>query len=133
MDIYDEWSSEKKFLNKKEPQRLFVSEREIWFVKLGKNIGFEQDGKENFSRPVLVLKRVGNLIFTVSLTSRAAKNKWFFELKNIHWKQKQRSEHTSVILSQVRILDKRRFVNIIGKIGLAEFLKVQDRVKGILF
>ena len=36
----------------------YVQPREIWYVKLGINIGFEQNGKREFQRPVLVIERI---------------------------------------------------------------------------
>lgn len=34
---------------------LKFNEREIWFIRLGQNIGFEQNGKgEQFMRPTLI-------------------------------------------------------------------------------
>lgn len=39
-------------------------ERDVWWVCLGHNIGFEEDGKgQNFSRPVLVIKGFNKQMF----------------------------------------------------------------------
>ena len=41
-------------------ERPYFKEREIWWVNLGVNVGFEQDGKgDNFERPILILKKFG--------------------------------------------------------------------------
>lgn len=45
---------------------------------MGKNVGYEEDGKTDFLRPVLVLKKVGNLFFTVALTSRGKVDSYFY-------------------------------------------------------
>lgn len=78
-NIFDTWNIEKKRISATEPNApVFINQREIWFVKMGKNIGFEEDGKENFLRPILVLKKVGNLFFTAALTSRGKENTTFY-------------------------------------------------------
>jgi predicted metalloenzyme YecM len=39
-------------------QSTFINEREICYVSIGENIGFEQNGKNDmFERPVLVLRK----------------------------------------------------------------------------
>ncbi len=52
-----EWTKLKVRIHIKENSALYFHEREVWWASLGKNIGFEQDGKNKmFERPVLVLK-----------------------------------------------------------------------------
>ena len=58
-DIYDQWNYDKKEIQRKKEIKFFINKREIWFTKMGKNIGFEENGKEDFLRPVLVIKKVG--------------------------------------------------------------------------
>ena len=73
--IYHLQNKEKIKLNfEKEERGFYINLREIWFVKMGKNIGHEEDGKNKFLRPVLVIKKVGNLFFTVALTSKGKDN-----------------------------------------------------------
>lgn len=53
MKQFDAWGVLKKEVNEKRPM-FYVKEREIWYVHLGQNIGFEEDGKGlDFKRPVL--------------------------------------------------------------------------------
>ena len=56
--IFDEWNNDKKVIHKEELPEFFVNEREIWYTKLGINIGNESNGKKEFRRPVLVLRKV---------------------------------------------------------------------------
>ncbi|MDQ7009415.1 MAG: hypothetical protein Q9M94_03950 [Candidatus Gracilibacteria bacterium] len=54
---FDKWNKLKKNINNKK-QKFYVKEREVWSVKMGQNVGFEEDGKgKDFERPVLVLKK----------------------------------------------------------------------------
>jgi len=64
-------------------ERPFFHEREIWFVSIGLNIGFEEDGKgETFLRPVLILKKFNNESFWgVPITRRLKNNQYYFPFK----------------------------------------------------
>ena len=51
---FDLWNTQKKITDNSENKKTF-HEREIWFIKIGENIGFEQNGKgKDFLRPVIV-------------------------------------------------------------------------------
>lgn len=62
MKDYQGWYAKKSDINeiKKNP---FFHEREIWFCYLGANVGFEQDGSEEFLRPVVVFRKFNNDVF----------------------------------------------------------------------
>ncbi len=62
MQDFDLWNKLKKILDF-QGYRLpkFPKEGEVWMSNLGKNIGFEQNGGgNNFSRPILVVKKFNN-------------------------------------------------------------------------
>lgn len=70
MKQFDAWGVLKNEVNEKRPM-FYVKEREIRYVHLGQNIGFEEDGKGvDFKRPVLVLKKVGNMFVTLPMTTK---------------------------------------------------------------
>ena len=56
---YGKWHKKKEVLNERQDiDTIFFREKEVWWVALGVNIGFEQDGKgEEFRRPILILKK----------------------------------------------------------------------------
>ena len=62
---FDRWNSIKKRTDAaEEAARLYFREGEIWWVRLGKNIGYETDGKSReFTRPVIVLKKYNQILF----------------------------------------------------------------------
>jgi mRNA interferase MazF len=63
MEKFDQWNTVKQNTHQKK-ERVFFHEREIWFLSIGQNIGFEQNGKgSNFLRPVLILKQFSNEVF----------------------------------------------------------------------
>ena len=70
LEKFNEWNEEKKFLHDIVPKKKSIHPREIWYVKLGQNIGNEENGKKEFRRPVLVVKRIGNMYFCMPLTTK---------------------------------------------------------------
>jgi mRNA interferase MazF len=62
-EIFNKWNDVKKIINKKE-NKVGFKEREIFWLRLGQNIGNEEFGKGNeFQRPVLVIKKLTKNIF----------------------------------------------------------------------
>ena len=81
LEVFDEWNEEKKELQSqihhqkslpKEEQKkiVYVNNREIWYAKLGMNLGSESNGKKNFRRPMLVIKKVGSMFFVAPMTTK---------------------------------------------------------------
>jgi len=106
----------------------FFHEREIWWVYLGKNIGFEQDGKgKEFSRPVLILVKFNKEIFWgIPLTRREKEGKFYFNFFDITTKEKQ-----TAILSQMKPLSSNRLQKKIGKISKTDSEKLKEKLKNI--
>jgi mRNA interferase MazF len=60
---FDRWNEIKKQLAHV-PAAAFPKNGEVWMCTLGKNLGREQNGgSQDFSRPVLVIKKFNNEIF----------------------------------------------------------------------
>jgi len=105
VDEFNAWNRQKKELDAKDFYRN-VKVREVVFVKMGKNIGYEQDGKgEEFIRPVLVFKRFNKHQFLgFALTSKKKEGRFYVEIRH--------NNRTSyVILSQLRTYSTKRVVN----------------------
>lgn len=120
---YDKWNNLKKILSE-DKSNIFFHEREIWYCSLGKNIGYEEDGKnELFERPILIIKKFNNDIFlTIPLTSSQKNNKYYF-------KYKLNDQEYSGILSQIRLLDRKRLSRKIGMIKEEDFKKIVINIK----
>lgn len=120
---FDNWNNLKKEIN--ESNRVYFDKGEIWFISVGKNIGDEEDGKnEKWERPVLIIRKFNNNIFIgIPLTSQEKSGKYYFKLKSFI---------STVILSQVRLFDAKRLVRKIGKIDSAELIEIKNRVKDII-
>lgn len=133
-DLFDEWNKEKQEIHNTPPKEFFVNPREIWLTKMGQNIGFEENGKENFLRPVLVVKVVGNMFFTVALTSKGKDNHDFYHrVKEINLNNPKYEKSSYVILSQVKVMDKRRFFERYGIVSKQEFMIIKEKLRTVLF
>lgn len=131
-EVFDAWNHEKKAIHNDGVSRTYyVNEREIWFVKMGKNIGFEENGKEEFARPVLVIKKVGNMFFTVALTTKGkSNNRFYYQLTGAKFigEHTRNTDNSYAILSQARSLDKKRFLEKIGHMIPEEFVAIKQKL-----
>lgn len=131
-NIFNLWNKEKQKIHNKCIINVYINQREIWFTKMGQNIGFEENGKKDFSRPVLVLSKVGNLFFTVALTTKGKKNNHFYHrFKNINLfdKHKNNNDNSWAILPQVKVMDKKRFEEKIGFVTKNELDIIKKRLQ----
>ena len=104
---FDHWNSIKKATDAtEEDARLFYREGEIWWVRLGKNIGYELDGKSReFTRPVIVLKKYNQYSFlALPLTTAQKPNPYRLPIGIVGGKQ------AFATLSQLRNIDSKRLV-----------------------
>ncbi len=124
---FDEWNTKKK-QTEMVNTRLFFHEREIWWCRLGENIGFEQDGKgKAFSRPVVVFKKFNNEVCLVlPLTTKIKNNKYYLPI------QCKDGVTRSVILSQIRLIDAKRFLEKVETISSREFASITKAVIALL-
>ena len=80
LDRFDTWNMAKKKLHEETdvPDR-FPKEGEVWMSVLGKNIGYEQNGGgDNFSRPLLIIKKFNNHMFWAIPLSTTQKSLDFY-------------------------------------------------------
>ena len=79
---FDNWNEVKKSTNIDKVIRNF-KEREIFYMKMGQNVGFEQNGKgENFVRPVIILKKFNKeMFFGVPLSSQYKEGKFYYNFE----------------------------------------------------
>ena len=134
MEKFDKWNADKKELDKLDYEKFYVKSRDIYFTKMWINIGFEENWKKDFLRPVLVLKKVWNLFFTVALTSQWKDNNYFYyKFNNISLKNPKYKDSSYAILSQVKIMDKKRFFEHAWSIWKEDFNEIKKRLKQVLF
>lgn len=116
------WHVHKEKLHK-EASRVFFHEREVWFARVGVNIGFEQDGGRDFGRPVLVLKKFNNEVFWgLPLSTKNKENRFYIPV------DLRDSTARSIVLSQLRLFDAKRLYQKLGVLDTTAFTQVQERV-----
>ena len=122
---FDERNSTKQEIHAlSHPDDMIINTKEVWFVVLWCNIWYEEDGKVNFLRPVLVIRRIWALYFCIPLTTKVKQWIYYYTFEeNIAWKI------STLMLSQGRVLDKRRFRYQIGKIEHEEFNHIKKLLK----
>lgn len=109
-------------------KELFFRERDIWWVHLGKNVGHEQDGKnDSFERPVIVLRKFGRHLFWGVPTSTKVKPDHKF-YKSFGFK----GEKYSAILSQMKPVSSRRLIRKIGRLPNDEFDGIKNGITDLL-
>jgi mRNA interferase MazF len=104
---FDHWNSIKKATDAAdEAARLYFREGEVWWVRLGKNIGYETNGKSReFTRPVIILKKYNQYSFlAVPLTTAQKPNPYRLPIGTVDGKQ------SFATLSQLRNIDSKRLV-----------------------
>ena len=125
---FDKWNELKKNLNNSEKSKSFYfKEREIWWCSLGVNIGFEEDGKHDlFERPVLIIKKFNNeVLWILPLTGRHKDGRYYY---NFTYK----NNPESVILSQVRLIDRKRLHRKIWMLPENDFQQIKKLTVNLL-
>lgn len=132
---FQNWNIEKEKLEKLDYENFYVNPRDIYYTKMWVNIWFEENWKYDFLRPVLVLKKVWRLFFTVALTSKWKENHDFyhkFETAKFDEENKKHENSSYCILSQVRVMDKKRFTEKMWYIEEIEFKIIKEKLRKVL-
>lgn len=113
----------------KDKRRPFVNERDVWFISLGTNIGFEQDGRgEKLMRPVIVVKKFNlELCWCIPLTRTQKDNNPYFMSFLLG-----DNGVSSAILSQIRLIDTKRMQYKIGMMPKSDFVEMKKRLQQFL-
>ncbi|MCR4334600.1 MAG: type II toxin-antitoxin system PemK/MazF family toxin [Patescibacteria group bacterium] len=128
---YSEWHKKKKILNEREDiDTIFFREKEVWWTALGVNVGFEQDGKGGeFRRPVLILKKFNKyVVLIVPLTTKIKKDNKYYVSCLITNDNLPRM----AIISQVRLIDTKRFIDKLGVADDTSYSKIKNAIKAML-
>lgn len=117
-----DWWGQVKQRTQAEKSAVLFKAGEIWWCRVGLNIGEEIFGKGmEFLRPVLVLRKLtGNSFMGLALTTKEKKGSWYVETV-LHGKKR------FVMLNQARTLDKKRLVQRIGTLDDTQFVEVRKR------
>lgn len=116
-----EWIGLKEKLHNTDYNPPFFREGEIWWCYVGENVGVEANGKsEKFTRPVFVFKKYDKYSFLgLPLTTKAKTGSWYVSV-NFSGKSQ------TVVLSQSRVFDYRRFKEKMGELEEIETERVRE-------
>lgn len=120
------WHQLKATIDSTNPN-LYYAEGEVWWMKIGHNVGSEQNGSiDTFSRPVVIVRGFSRTLF------------WGIPLSNTS----NRSQYVEPVIvdgieraaniSQMRAIDTRRVGTKIGSITTAELAAIKAKIKSLL-
>jgi mRNA interferase MazF len=123
---FDRWNQLKKDLDSKENLPTF-KQAEVWWCKIGLNVGHEENGKGgDYSRPILIIRKFNNrLFFGVPLTTQIKEKHYYHK---IHFKDKEQC----AMLSQMRLLEAKRLMNKMGQLTKNQFDEIRRILKDMI-
>lgn len=126
---FDKWNDIKKYINIREIDPiLFPQLGEIWMCALGKNIGREQNGGgQNFSRPMLVVKKFNNEIFWVlPLSTKQKEIDFYYNFID------NNNQKVSIVISQIRLIHIKRFERKLYDMNTSDVKEIKKRLREYL-
>lgn len=127
---HDGWNVLKKTLDRQtSPRTVYFHKREVWYCSIGHNVGFEEDGKgEDYSRPVVIIKRCGaNLFIGIPLTSQVKTEKYYFGTGNVNGRS------ATAMIAQIRLFSSKRLINKIDTISMPVFTALKKAARNFIF
>lgn len=124
-ELFENWNKLKQDIHKNEKESFYVKQREIWYVNLWINIWSEENWKkEDFRRPVLVLKKLWSLYLCVAMTSKWKDDNQFYH---------KYKENSYIILSQAESIDRKRFLDKVETMTKSDFDEITKKLKTFWF
>ena len=137
---FDRWNEVKKNLHESRARTRF-NEREIWWCRVGVNVGYEIDGKQElFLRPVLILKKMSTNTFVGvpltkkkedSINRKCVIHSYYVLKENVHGYDGE-VYHSVLDLSQIRLFDARRLLKRQRRVRGTVFSKIQSQIRNML-
>jgi mRNA-degrading endonuclease toxin of MazEF toxin-antitoxin module len=104
-------------------------DRDVWWLSVGHNVGFEENGKgPAFRRPVLVVRGFSKEVFWgVPLTSKI-KSGIYYHTFTITGATTQ----STALLSQLRTFDTKRMISKVGMVNEADFKEIKKQLRAFI-
>lgn len=120
---FDNWIQKKKDCHYQIKTPPLFKERDIWWVSVGVNVGFEEDGKNgNFVRPVLIVKKFNRELFLgIPMSTKLKDNKYYIPVTI-------KKETVSVMTSQLRVFSSKRIWNKLAELDEGDFFRILEEV-----
>ena len=125
---FNNWNTVKKE-TQQITKKVYFKDRDIFWTKVGENIGFEQNGKgEEFQRPVLVVKRCTNDMFLgIPLSTTLRDGSFYFKFSFLDGKQ------STALLVQHKLYSNKRLIKKIGMINTVDFENLKLKLHCLIF
>jgi mRNA interferase MazF len=126
---FNKWNKIKKETNDKIlPEKFFFYEREIWWCSIGKNIGIEANGKqEYFERPVLIIKVFNKeMIWVLPVTSTIKNSPFYHKFRSDSGKMR------SIMITQLRVISAKRLRRKIEQMGEEDYKETRRSLLDII-
>ena len=128
---FDEWNETKKKTEFNE-RKVGIKSRELFWVKIGQNIGSEEYGKgENFTRPVIIIRKLTHDLFLGVPTTTALKHDDYFHTFEYNHESKGML-NTSAMILQVKVFSTKRLMKRIGIVDKENFKTIQEKIKRLI-
>jgi mRNA interferase MazF len=124
---FDSWNRQKKNVHFVENAKMFY-EREVWWAKLGTNIGVEIDGRhELFLRPVIVIRKFNkDMAIVLPTTTQYKTNKYYCAVSGAKEKKYQ------ACLSQIKTISSKRLLRKIDTIQISQYQYLLDKISKMI-
>lgn len=98
-----------------------ISEGEVWWCSIGKNIGIEINGKHNsFSRPVIIYKKLSRYGFlAIPLSTQLHQGSWYVPFTFQNKKQ-------VAVLAQIRVISVFRLYDRMGVLSKGDLRQIKN-------
>lgn len=122
---FDKWNTIKKEAQKEKVLFGFKN-RDIFYIKMGQNVGFEQNGKgNNFVRPIVVLKKFNpDMFFGIPLSTQIKEGRFYYYFE---FRKKDIMIKNIVLLSQMKLFSSNRLLNKIGVMNKNDFKNMKEK------
>jgi len=127
--LFDKWNEVKKRIQAQK-RHVGFKEREIFWVRVGYNVGSEEYGKGNeFQRPVIVVRKLTpNLFFGVPLSTVLKDGDYFHTFTY----QTKKGEITAcAMILQLRAFDKKRLMGRMGMVPKQDYIEIIEKIRRI--
>lgn len=117
-----EWIRLKEKIHNRKSEAPLVSERELWWISFGENVGSEINGKNKlFSRPGLIFKKLSHTFYlVVPSTTQKREGSWYVPISYA-------GKNMYMCLHQIRVVDYRRLSGYLGQVNENDFTKIKER------
>jgi len=126
MKDFNRWNELKKKIDEEDslPDN-FPKEGEVWMSSVGVNIGYEQNGSEdNFSRPMLIIKKFNNHMFwAIPLSTKQKDFDFYFNFTDPN------GQKVSAILAQMKLVSVKRLKRDIYIMPAELFEEIKEKLK----